>query len=520
MDTRRVLLALALSVAFFAVYDQLVLRRYARPRSVPVSGAPPASPESATPVPPPAPANAYAAPEGDAPVITVDTDTLRVGITEAGARLVFIELKSYRRTVGSDSGLDLVARTEVLPATLDLGKGITDAGVRYRADRAALIVGGTTRGEVVFTGDAPGGGRLVKRFAFDGAGYLFRVAVSVEGARSPASAGLLITPIPDPMKQKQETALALQDRKLEEHAVDSLESKPADFPRARWGGFSTQYFLMVAIPPAEGPAHIGALGGTPAVLIQSALDDAGGTSFELYAGPKDRGILRAAGYDLGEAVNYGMFWFVALPLLEALRLLHRVTSNYGVDIIILTVLVKVMTIPLTRATFKNMKEMQRIQPQMAKIRERFKDDSQAMQREIMELYKRHHVNLVAGCLPMLLQMPILMGFYSALLHAIELRQAPFAFWINDLSSPDRLMIMGIGIPVLTLLMGASMLLQTWMTPAQGDPMQQRMMMFMPLIFTFMFINMPSGLVLYWLVNNLLSIAQQYWMMRVEPRPAG
>jgi YidC/Oxa1 family membrane protein insertase len=517
VDTRRILFALALSVAFFALYDQLVLRRYARPRPP----APPSAPElpAAEPVPPATQANAYAAPAEDARVITVDTEAFRVSITEAGARIVSLELKAYRRAVGADSGpLDIVVRQDVLPATVDLGKGFTDAAIRYRADRQTLTVGGADRGEVLFTGEAPGGMRLRKRFVFDGNGYVFRVALAVEGGGGPTSAGLLLTPIPDHLKQ--EMAVGLQGRSLVEHAVSTLESKPADISGVRWAGFSTPYFLAVAIPPADGVAHLGAVGGTPAVLMQSPLDGSGATTFELYAGPKDRAVLQAAGHDLVAAVNYGMFWFVAVPLLGALRLLHRVTSNYGIDIIILTVLVKMGTIPLTRATFKNMKEMQRIQPQMAKIRERYKDDPQTMQQQIMELYKRHQVNPFAGCLPMVLQMPILMGFYSALMHAIELRQAPFALWIDDLSSPDRLMVMGIGIPVLTLLMGASMVLQTWLQPAQGDPMQQRMMMFMPLVFTFMFINMPAGLVLYWLVNNVLSIAQQYWMMRAEPRPTG
>ena len=137
----------------------------------------------------------------------------------------------------------------------------------------------------------------------------------------------------------------------------------------------------------------------------------------------------------------------------------------------------------------------------------------ALQREVMDLYKRHGVNPLSGCLPMLLQLPIFVGLYNTLSHAIELRHAPFMLWINDLSVPDRLMVAGVGVPVLTLLMGASMFVQQWMTPQQGDPMQQRMMMFMPLIFTFMFINFPAGLVLYWLVNNVLTIAQQYWMMR-------
>jgi len=160
-----------------------------------------------------------------------------------------------------------------------------------------------------------------------------------------------------------------------------------------------------------------------------------------------------------------------------------------------------------------MREMQKIQPQMAKLRERHKDDQVALQKEMMELYRRHRLNPLTGCLPMVLQLPIFVGLYNTLSHAIELRHAPFALWIRDLSAPDRLMIGGVGVPVLTLLMGASMFLQQWLTPQQGDPTQQRMMMIMPLVFTFMFINFPAGLVLYWLVNNLLTIGQQYAMMR-------
>jgi YidC/Oxa1 family membrane protein insertase len=154
-----------------------------------------------------------------------------------------------------------------------------------------------------------------------------------------------------------------------------------------------------------------------------------------------------------------------------------------------------------------------VQPQVTRLRERFKDDQVALQREMMDLYKRHKVNPLSGCVPMLLQIPIFVGLYNALLHAIELRHAPFMLWIDDLSAPDRLMVAGVGIPVLTLLMGASMLLQQWMTPQQGDPTQQKMMMIMPVVFTFMFINFPAGLVLYWLVNNVLSIGQQYLMLR-------
>jgi YidC/Oxa1 family membrane protein insertase len=268
-------------------------------------------------------------------------------------------------------------------------------------------------------------------------------------------------------------------------------------------------------------AVLTAVDGTPIVRLDAPLAD-GQATFDVYAGPKDREILHQAGHDLDRALDFGWFWFVAVPLLRALRLLYRVFGNYGVAIIVLTALVKLATTPLTQTTFRNMREMQKIQPQMAKLRERFKDDQVALQKEMMELYRRHRVNPFSGCLPMVLQLPIFVGLYNALSHAIELRHAPFALWINDLSAPDRLPVPGIppetpliggGVPVLTLFMGASMFVQQWMTPQQGDPSQQRMMMFMPLVFTFMFINFPAGLVLYWLVNNVLTIGQQYLMMR-------
>jgi YidC/Oxa1 family membrane protein insertase len=187
-------------------------------------------------------------------------------------------------------------------------------------------------------------------------------------------------------------------------------------------------------------------------------------------------------------------------------------------------LVKLVTVPLTHKSYKSMQELQKLQPQMKKLQEKYADDRAALNKEVMELYRRHNVNPLGGCLPMIVQMPIFIGLYNALLSAVELRHAPFMLWINDLSAPDRLppipkpplaVIAGteIRIPVLTLLMGISMLVQQRMTPQAGDPAQQRMMMLMPLVFTVMFINFPSGLALYWLVNNILTIAQQMLLQR-------
>jgi YidC/Oxa1 family membrane protein insertase len=242
-------------------------------------------------------------------------------------------------------------------------------------------------------------------------------------------------------------------------------------------------------------------------------------ALDIYTGPKDVIALTAAGHDFDRAVDLGIFWFIALPMLQVLRLFHNFTGNYGIDIILMTVIIKVLFIPLTRTSMKSMKEMQKLQPQMQQIRERFKDNSEQMNKEVMELYRRHKVNPLGGCLPMLLQIPVFIGLYTALSSAIELRHAPFFFWIQDLAAPDRLGTLQIpfvqhpGIPVLTLLMGASMFIQQWMTPSMGDPTQRQMMMIMPLMMTFMFVNFPAGLSLYWLVNNVLTIVQQYFMNR-------
>ena len=251
------------------------------------------------------------------------------------------------------------------------------------------------------------------------------------------------------------------------------------------------------------------------LVLPSGLFDA---QMDLYLGPKE--LTRLEGHSLRRAVDLGWFSFIALPLLQVLRMCHKISGNYGIDIILLTILIKILFFPLTQKSFKSMKDMQKLQPQMTKIREQLKDKPDEMNKEIMELYRRNKVNPLGGCLPMLLQMPVFIGLYQALLNTVELRHAPFMGWINDLSAPDRLGSLQIpfvepaGVPVLTLFMGGSMLLQQWMTPmTTGDPMQQRMMMLMPLIFTFMFINFPSGLTLYWLVNNVLTIAQQYLINR-------
>jgi YidC/Oxa1 family membrane protein insertase len=516
VDQRRLLIASAISLLLLFAYQEFVLSRYRRHEpAVPASSTSPAAPRETLP---PITSELAAEPTSEASV-TVETDLVQVSIAPAGARLGDIKLKAYRKAVGSDDPLDLVQRMPVLPATLQLGADTSDARLVYAPDRRQLVLQGSEAGDVVFRADAPSGLHIEKRYHFAADAYLIEVTTTVSGGTPGSTVGLVLTPLPVDAAggAAKEVAAAFADGHLVEKppALPQKEGKPqpVPFPNVSWAGFAGQYFMTAAMPK-EGTtsAELSAADGIPVIRVEAPVVE-GKAEFVIYAGPKDRETLSRSGHDLSGAIYFGWFWFVAIPLLRALRVLHNVTGNYGVAIIVLTALVKAVTAPLTQTTFRNMREMQKIQPQMAKLRERYKDDQMALQKEIMELYRRHRVNPFAGCLPMVLQLPIFVGLYNALSHAIELRHAPFALWINDLSAPDRLMIGGIGVPVLTLLMGASMFLQQWLTPAQGDPAQQRMMMFMPLVFTFMFINFPAGLVLYWLVNNVLTIGQQYLMMR-------
>lgn len=201
-------------------------------------------------------------------------------------------------------------------------------------------------------------------------------------------------------------------------------------------------------------------------------------------------------------IGFGWFWFIGLPLFQVMKWLYKIVGNYGVVIILITVIVKIIFAPLTHKSYKSMKAMQKLQPKIAALQEKFKADKQKLNIEMMNLYKAHKANPVSGCLPMVIQIPVFIALYNVLSNAIEFRHAPFYWWIKDLSAMDPYYIMPIA-------MGISMLIQQWMTPSTAtDPLQAKMMYAMPIIFTFMFLSFPSGLVIYWLVNNVLSIAQQ------------
>ncbi len=285
-----------------------------------------------------------------------------------------------------------------------------------------------------------------------------------------------------------------------------------------WTALQSKHFIAALVPRSgAGGAEVRLLGKTgdlseyAAIVPLSRGEDVEAT-FDVYVGPKSVEHLERLKVSLEDSLDYGMFSFIAKPLMSVLRAFHAVSGNWGVAIILLTILVKIIFYPLTHVSMRNMKEMQKLQPRVAQLREIYKDDKAKLNELTMGLYKEHKVNPMMGCLPMIIQIPVFFGLYEALLVSIELRNAPFFGWVTDLSVQDPY-------HVYTILMGASMFLQQKMTPVAGDPTQAKMMMFMPLIFTGMFIfyPVPVGLVIYWLVNNLLSIAQQFYVNRsVQP----
>ena len=546
MDQRRVLLAIAISLLIVALYQELVVRRLypqneqqATPTEAAANpAAAPGSPEK------PATADTTAKPAAVAPElaasardVVIDTDLYRATFTTLGARLKGFELKHYPTTVAPDSPpLQLIQfpSADRLPLGVTLlGEGkppTSDAAVLYTADQQNLDLTAEGAATLTFSGQLPDGTTVSKRFTARGHDYLWNLDLEVAAAPAGYTQMSLgwdegMNPAgPNAAEVVFDQVSVLQKNKLQLHPFVKFDgATPIEIKGdIDWTAFSGRYFLAAMVPQLESPNDLRVWTRRDQEHVENVLifpPSGFKMHADIYAGPKDIDRLEAVGHGLRKAVDLGWFTFIALPMLQALRFLHRFTGNYGVAIIVLTMLIKVLFFPLTKKSFQSMKAMQKLQPEMQRIRERLKDKPDEMNREVMELYRRHKVNPLGGCLPMVLQIPVFVGLYNALLNAVELRHAPFVGWITDLSAPDRLGSIQLpfvphpGIPVLTLVMGVSMLVQQWMTPTAGDPAQQRAMMIMPVVFTFMFINFPAGLTLYWLVNNLLTIGQQYAMSR-------
>jgi YidC/Oxa1 family membrane protein insertase len=389
--------------------------------------------------------------------------------------------------------------------------------------------------ELAFRQVAENGLELEKVYSFKADSYVIGFEVRIRnGSGKPVKDSLWVALRNEFQVKKGSSAFegpsTLVDRSLENVPIDEIAKKNNLTGNIKWVALESRYFMTALIPLNPQPATV-RLSAFPGNIVETRYIEPERTldsgsrqqiDFNLFFGPKSMQQVLQAGHELERIIDFGYFDIFAKPCLWLMNYLYGIIPNYGVAIIILTTLSKVLLWPLGTKSYKSMSQMKKLQPLLQEIREKYKNDRKKMNEEVMRLHRTYGINPLGGCLPMVVQIPVFFALYRMLDQAIELRHAPFFGWINDLSVPDRLghfdfaipfMEPPYGIPVLTLIMGATMLWQQKMTPATGDPTQAKMMMLMPVVFTFIFINFSSGLVLYWLVNNVLSIGQQYYTQK-------
>lgn len=479
-------------------------------------------------------------PTQKARTINVSNRYYNLAISEDGATVRSLTLNDFREEVEKDAPLK-----EMVPASLaDTGLfGVTLNGKSIPGLDTALFTAqietdqikvGQQERSLTFAWTSAQGIVVEKIFTFSPDSYLIGFDLVLKNSSGIPLRDDIMIAIPGVVDEKNarfsfEGPTSLINGDLEEAKIKKIKEKDTYEGVVKWAGFTDRYFMSCLIPKSPVSAKVKLSFNDPVVTTRyvesmERLDPGHQIiySFSLFMGPKSLKLLSNFDNDLKRAINFGWFDILAKPCLIGMNLIHGLVPNYGIAIMLLTLLIKIIFWPLGTKSYRSMNDMKKLQPLMMEIREKHKNDKQQMNKEVMGLYKTYKVNPMSGCLPMLVQMPIFFALYRMLYQAIELRHAPFMGWIVDLSAPDRLfnfdfsipfMQAPYGIPVLTIIMGATMFLQQKMSPSTGDPTQAKMMMLMPLFMTFIFINFPAGLVLYWLVNNVLSIGQQYYIQK-------
>ena len=540
MDTSRVLVAVILSLALIFAYQELVLKRlYPPPSETAQSSASPIVSPTAAGLPAPTvptarvPAEALAGAERPERLIEIDTDLYDAEFTSRGARLKSLKLNRYGETAAKSS-----ARYEMVPVSqngrLPLGVLVVhgndvadDHDLDYTTsspDKIDLL--SSSDSSITFTATTKTGEQIVKTFGFRRGLYAFDMNVAVSGPAKPDSIALALSQSLIPSASGFRDVPELQadiGGKVTTETLDKLKKGVAAVQGpVTFAGFGDRYFFSAYLPEQPKVATVSMTQEGDAGFVR--LEFAGATELKsrVYMGPKLLEALETVDPQLNKAIDFGWLGILALPFLRVLKIFYLLVPNWGWDIILMTIALRIATLPMSIRGQRSMLKMQRLQPQMERLREKFKDDNERLQKEMVDLYKRNHVNPLGGCLPMGIQFPIFIGLYEALINAIDLRHAPFALWIKDLSAPDCLEISWMpqlpyihchGLPVLVLLMGASTFLQQWMSPTSPDPNQQRMMMLTPIIFTVMFVNFPAGLSLYYFASNVLGVIQQFVLNR-------
>jgi YidC/Oxa1 family membrane protein insertase len=553
MMDKRTTLALLLMAALLMIYPAIFMRqepeRAGQKTEAPAP--PPKQAETAArptqaPTAPLPPKEAPAAPERTA---VVETPLYRAEIGSAGGRVEGWQLH-YRGAKPMAAPGILVSRGIVVNRP---GQPARSIGFNLSTDKVSLPTGGGT-GELVLTGEDGFGLRITETLRFHADSYVVDHRIKVENRHSQAQSAEVVmawqavVELPKNTPEKFQGQHPIRVVRLVDGSVHrEVLAKIGEFNGpGQWIGLESEWYLTALIPRSEGfrlgeskVAETQADAPKPFEFGQIALQTSlpaltPGQSWEgqaqSYLGPKEYDRLKAVGVGLENSIYFGGFpapreygglpmeWLV-VPVLWLMHRFYAFTHNYGIAIILLTVITKVIFFPLTIKSMTSMKAMQTLQPQVNALRSKYKSDPQRLQRETMELYRVHKVNPLGGCLPMVVQIPIFYALYVALSVSVEIQNAPFIcfgrlfgvdLWICDLAAHDPTY-------VLPILMGISMFVQQKMTPVMGDPRQAKMMLFMPVVFTFMFLNLPAGLVLYWTLSNVLQIAQQKYMERMSKK---
>jgi YidC/Oxa1 family membrane protein insertase len=538
---RRVLFAIVASFLVIYIWQALFIRPpapsttpSAPSSSTPATGAqqqgalPAEAPSAAPPAPTPSAAPVVAATEEQE--IRVDTQRITAIFTNRGARLKSWRLKLYKDQSGAP--LELVEQNLAATQPLPFSIRVADETMTHTLNSALYKVSGapapgtaaTAPVNLRFEYQDSSGLHIVKTFAIEPASYVvaFKPTLTVGGQETVPQVqwgpGLGDREIGSSASALAGGVISI-DGSEERLGQSQVAEQPTREGGFEFAGIDSHYFTSVAIAPGQlkvtfQPVTIPPRPGTTELerhLMAYTLEPPRPPpdSIRFYVGPKQFDELASVNRDLVRIINFGVFSFIVVPLLRSLTWINQYVNNYGWSIIVLTVIINLLILPLRHKAVVSMRKMQEIQPEAKAIQDRYAKlkatdpAKQKMNQELMALYRDRGVNPASGCVPMLIPFPVLIAFYSLLTTAIELRGAPFMLWIQDLSAPDPFY-------VTPILMGASQLWQTWIQPAAGDPAQRKMMLVMPVVFTFLFLGYPAGVALYWFASNIWGIGQQYF----------
>ena len=540
MDTQRLILLFIFSFSLLMLWE--AWEREGRPKPAPAPRAPqgvpaPAKP-AAAPTPPASPAVSPGAdPGAQGEVVRISTDLIVAEVDSLGGTLRRVELVRHKDSRDRTKNFVLLGPGHHYTAQ----SGITgDAGPNHRTPWRVLpgertLAAGAEAVELRLAAQGRDGLQVEKIYTFKRNSYVIDVALELrnQSAVPTATYGYFqlthdgkpdadADTIAQQFGAQSFTGFAVfsEARKFEKvHPSDLDEGRPEHVAQADngWLAFVQHYFVSAWLPPqgvtrdyVMEKRQDGIYAGRVLIPATVAPGTSARLSAPLYAGPQEQSRLRAAAPGLDLVVDYGFLAIIAWPLFWLLEKFHALSGNWGVAIILLTILIKLVFFPLSAASYKSMAKMKLITPRLTKIREMYAHDRQKMNQAMMELYRTEKINPLGGCFPILVQIPVFIALYWVLLAAIELRHAPFILWITDLSALDPYY-------VLPILMAATMVVQTKLNPVPPDPVQAQVMKYMPYVFSVFFFFFPAGLVLYWLVNNILSILQQWQIQRMFTR---